>query len=103
MVTLPATAVEQSVAKEFGSIGEVSYVFAQWEDGGLSIWVAVDDWAPHVLHRVFGKQKEIINSFPDTGFSFNVIPDRGRGMKELLSPEEAQPVYIRLNERAIQG
>jgi len=87
---LPDT-LETVLAKDFGSVDAVRYVFTEWAEGPLLVWIALDDAAPEVRQRIYAKELSLIEGFPEVEFDFNLIPSMGRPPEQICSA--ARVVY----------
>jgi hypothetical protein len=85
--------LEGAIAKDFASVPQVRHVLTEWVDGPLLVWIAADDPQPDIRRRIYQKQLELINAFPEVAFDFNLVPSRNRRPEELASG--ARVVYSR--------
>jgi len=85
--------VELAMAKDFASIPEVRYVLTEQVEGPLLVWIAADNPEPEVRMRIYQKEMELIEGFPEVDFDFNLIPSMGRSPEEIASG--ARVVYSR--------
>jgi|SRR5471032_739230 hypothetical protein len=83
--SLVADSVETALGKDFGSISQVRYVLTERADGPLLVWVAIDNPEPSVRRKIYRKELELIDRFPDMDFDFNLIPAMGRRAEELAA------------------
>jgi hypothetical protein len=83
--SLVADSLETLLGKDFGSISQVRYVLTERVDGPLLVWVAIDNSEPAVRRRIYQKELELIDRFPDIDFDFNLIPVLGRRAEELAT------------------
>jgi hypothetical protein len=81
---LPET-LETAIAKDFGTVDGVQYVFTEWTDGPMLVWIAMEDLAPALRRKVYFKQLGIIEGFPEIEFDFNVVSSAGRPKEQLCS------------------
>jgi hypothetical protein len=78
--------LDAALAGDFATIAEVRTILTERANGNISVWLAIDDWnSKEVRSRVFDKQLELMDSFPETNFDFNLIPFMNRSLKELAS------------------
>ena len=77
--------LETALGKDFSGILEVRHVLTEWVDGHLLVWIALDNPEPSVRKRVYQKELELIDGFPDTDFDFNLVPALGREAEELAA------------------
>jgi hypothetical protein len=85
--------LEVALSKDFAVIPEVLQVLAERADSNLLIWIAVDSPEYEVRDRIFQKELEILDGFPEVNFDFNVILADGRDPGEFATG--AQVVYLR--------
>lgn len=75
--------LETALGKDFSAIPQVRHVLTERVDGLLLVWIALDDPEPSVRKRVYQKELELMDGFPDIDFDFNLIPALGRKAEEL--------------------
>ncbi len=85
--------LEGALAKDFATVPEVRHVLAEHADGNLLIWIAVDNPRYEVRERIYQKQLEIMDGFPEVVFDFNLVPTLNREPRELATG--AHVVYSR--------
>jgi hypothetical protein len=90
---LIADDLETALGKDFSEIRQVRHVLAEWADGALLIWIAVENPEPGVRKKIYQKQLELIDGFPKITFDFNLIPALGRDAAEIAS--SARVVFSR--------
>ncbi len=83
-VELPET-LETVLAKDFSSVDAVRYVFTEWAEGPLLVWIALDDTAPEMRRRIYEKELSLIEGFPEIEFDFNLVPSMGRPPEQVCS------------------
>ena len=77
--------LETALGKDFSGIPQVCHVLTERVDGLLLVWIALDDPEPSVRKRVYQKELELMDGFPDIDFDFNLIPALGRKPEELAT------------------
>jgi hypothetical protein len=89
--------LEYALARDLALVKEVRHVSIERADNNLLIWIALDDPTREVRERVFRKELELIEGFPEIDFDFNVVPAMGRdprhfasGAKIIYSREDTQ-------------
>jgi hypothetical protein len=85
---------EHVVAKDLGSVPQVSHVFTHVVETSVLVWIALDVLSANVRHHIYDKELSLISEFPETEFDFNLIPRLGRRAEELIHGE-ARLVYDR--------
>lgn len=91
--TLISLDLESALSRDLTSIPQVRHVMTDREDSNVLVWVAIDDPTPEVRQRVYQKELELIDGFPEIDFDFNLVPSMGRTAAEFAS--FAQLVYPR--------
>src|ERR1039457_61618 len=76
---LIADDLETALGKDFGGIPQVRHVLAERVDGPLLVWIAVDNPEASVRKRIYQKELELIDGFPEIDFDFNLVPASGDG------------------------
>ncbi len=82
---LIADDLETALGKDFAGIPQVRHVLTEWVDGPLLIWIALDNPEPNVRRKVYQKELELIDGFPEIDFDFNLVPALGRNAEELAT------------------
>ena len=77
--------LETALGKDFSAIPQVRHVLTERVDGLLLVWIALDNPEPSVRKRVYRKELELMDGFPDIDFDFNLIPALGRKAEELAT------------------
>ena len=49
----------------------------------MLVWIAIDNPEPSVRQRIYRKELELMDGFPEVDFDFNLIPALGRDADEL--------------------
>jgi hypothetical protein len=87
------SSVEAVLAIGFASVPQVRHVLIEKADGPRLVRIAVDDPEPTVRRRIYRKELDLIEAFPETGFDFNLIPAMNRAAGEIATG--AYVVYSR--------
>jgi hypothetical protein len=82
---LIADDLETALGKDFAEIRQVRHVLAEWADGALLVWIAVENPEVGVRKKIYQKQLELIDGFPEIAFDFNLIPALGRDAADIAS------------------
>jgi hypothetical protein len=85
--------LEIAMAKDFACVPQVRHVMAEHVDGPFLVWIAVDDPTPEVRARIYQKEMELIDAFPEIDFDFNVVLAMGRSYAEIATG--ASVIYSR--------
>jgi len=70
---LDSASLEDAVAKDLGLVPDVQAIFIERADNNLLVWIAIDRPTEATRERVFQKQGEIIDGFPEVSFDFNIV------------------------------
>ena len=82
---LIADDLETALGKDFGEIPQVRHVLTEWVDGLLLVWIAIDSPEASVRKKIYQKELELIDGFPEVDFDFNLVPSLDRNAEELAS------------------
>ena len=94
--------LEAALARGLSVVREIRYVLAERAEGSLLVWIALDNPVREVREHVFAKELDLIGSFPEVEFEFNIVPAMGREPGQIASG--AKIVYSRKEDRlAKQG
>lgn len=85
--------LESALAQDLSSIREVDRVFLERAEGNLLVWISATNTSRESRERIFLKQLEIMDAFPEVSFDFNVIPSKNRSAQEFVS--EAKLIFDR--------
>lgn len=88
--------LEAALARDLSLVREIRHVLAERADGSLLVWIALDNPVREVRERVFKKELDLIENFPEVEFDFNVVPTMGRGPDLIASG--AKLVYTRKDD-----
>lgn len=91
--TLSSRGLEDALARDLALVKEVRHVSIERADNNLLVWVVLDNPVKEVRERVFRKELELIEGFPEVDFDFNVIAAVGRDPQPFAS--SAKLVYSR--------
>jgi hypothetical protein len=82
---LIADPLEIALGKDFAGIPQVRHVLTEWVDGPLLVWIAIDNIELDVRRKVYQKELELMDGFPNIEFDFNLVPALDRDPEELAS------------------
>lgn len=85
--------LEDALAHDLALVKEVRHLSIERADNNLLVWIALDNPVREVRERVFRKELELIEGFPEIDFDFNVIPAMGRDPQQFAS--SAKLIYSR--------
>jgi hypothetical protein len=88
-----ADSMEQALAKDFGSVPQVSYLLVEPLPEAFLVWIAVDNPEKSIRHRIYEKELALISEFPEVNFDFNLTPSHGESPEQIASM--ANVVYAR--------
>ena len=71
-------AVEVTLAKDFAGVPEIRHVLMEKSGRLMFIWISVDSPVSSVRKRIYEKELEIIDCFPEVDFEFNIVPTLDR-------------------------
>ena len=77
--------LETALGNNFGSVPQVLHVLTERVDGPLVVWIALDDANSDVRNRIYQKELDLMDRFPEIEFDFNLIPALGRRVEELAT------------------
>jgi hypothetical protein len=83
--------VETALANDLAHISEVNRIFVERADGNLLVWVAAKSPSREVRERIFQRQFDLIDAFPEVSFDFNIISTQTEIPLEIAS--EAKLIY----------
>jgi hypothetical protein len=90
---LHSVTLEDALAQDFELISDVRFVSVERADDNLLVWIALDSPTKENREKVFQKQFELIEGFPEISFDFNLIPSMNRTRNEFVS--DAKLIYSR--------
>jgi hypothetical protein len=85
--------MEEAVAADLSTVSNVNMVMVERADDNLLVWIALDNPTKEVREKVFRKQFDIIDGFPEISFDFNLISAKNRSPEEFAS--SAKLIYSR--------
>ena len=90
--------LEDALARDLSFVPEVRHVCLERADNNLLVWIALDNPTRAIRERVFQKELELIEGFPEIDFDFNVIPAMNRSPRQFAS--SAKIIYTREDDGA---
>ncbi|MFZ0562044.1 MAG: hypothetical protein WBX02_04980 [Terriglobales bacterium] len=85
--------LEDALALDLSLVREVRHVSVERADNNLLVWIALDNPIAEVRERVFQKELELIEGFPEIDFDFNVVQAKSRDPHQFAS--SAKVIYSR--------
>lgn len=85
--------LEVALAKDLALVHDVRHVLVERADDNLLVWIALDNPTKDVREKVFQKQFDLIDGFPEVSFDFNIVSAKGRSSQEFAS--SAKLIYSR--------
>lgn len=83
--------VENALAEDLRSVPQIKRIFVERVDGNLLVWMATDSPSREVRERIFQKQFDLIDAFPEISFDFNIISTSAGTPSEIAT--EAKLIY----------
>ena len=90
--------LEDALARDLALVKEVRHVSVERADNNLLVWIALDNPVREVRERVFRKELELIEGFPEIDFDFNEIQAKGHDPHQFAS--SAKVIYSREDDGA---
>jgi hypothetical protein len=90
---LYSQALEVALAADIALVPDVRHILVERADDNLLVWIALDNPTKEVREKVFQKQFDLIDGFPEVSFDFNLISAKDRTPEEFAS--SAKLVYSR--------
>jgi hypothetical protein len=90
---LYSKSLEIALAEDLRLVPDVRHVLVERADDNLLVWIALDNPTREVREKVFQKQFDLIDGFPEISFDFNLIAARKRTPAEFAS--SAKLIYSR--------
>jgi hypothetical protein len=88
-----SASLETALADDLALVPDVQSVFVERAQRNLLVWIGVDNPTREVREKVFQKQFDIIDGFPEISFDFNLVAGKNRDAREFAS--EAKLIYSR--------
>jgi hypothetical protein len=85
--------IEHALASDLALVTDVRHIMVERADDNLLVWIALDNPSKEVREKVFQKQFDLIDGFPEISFDFNLISSRNRSPEEFAS--SAKLIYSR--------
>jgi len=79
---LYSESLEHALAADLSVIQEINFIFVERAEGNLLVWVSVENPVAEVRERIFQKQYDLIEGFPEISFDFNLILGKGNDPKQ---------------------
>jgi predicted RND superfamily exporter protein len=82
----PVLSEMQIIRDRLSAIPQVEQVFAETQGQDVSVLIVIPDKDQETQKRIFKAEAEIIDTFPGTGFDFDIVFRCDRPLKEIVSP-----------------
>jgi len=82
---LYSQSVEKALADDLAHVPEVSHIFVERAEGNLLVWVAANNPSRGARERIFQRQFDLIDAFPEVSFDFNIISTQTETPLEIAS------------------
>ena len=90
---LHSQTLEAALAADLSLVPEVEHIFVERADNTLLVWTSLEKTSKDVREKVFQKQFDIIEGFPEVSFDFNLVSGKDRPPADLASA--AKLIYSR--------
>ena len=90
---LYSQSLEVALANDLALVRDIRHVLVERADDNLLVWIALDNPTKEAREKVFQKQFDLIDGFPEISFDFNLVSSRDRTPAEFAS--SAQLIYSR--------
>jgi len=77
--------VESALALYFSVVPEVTSVLTERTADNLLVWITADGPSRDARERIFQKQFDMIDTFPEVNFDFNLVSTRSGDPSEVAS------------------
>ena len=77
--------LDEALAEDFSSVRQVRNVLIESVHDSVLVWIVVDNPERAVRNRIFQKELDLMDAFPEINFDFNVIPALGRNVEEIAT------------------
>jgi hypothetical protein len=88
---LYSQSVESALAGDLSSISQIKRIFVERAEGNLLVWIAADSPSRDIRERIFQKQFDLIDAFPEVSFDFNIVSTKTKIPADIAS--EAKLIY----------
>jgi hypothetical protein len=85
--------VEDALAADLKSVAEINCIFVERVEGNLLVWMTADHPPKEARERIFQKQFDLIDAFPEVSFDFNIVSTSANDPREIDSA--AKLIYFR--------
>ena len=96
-IAQPTSGLRECIAFEFSLVPEVAFVYTAFRINEVFyVWIVIDEFERAVRHRIYERQRTIIEEFPMFQFDFYVIGLMGRNVADLIGDESMHLTYKRV-------
>jgi hypothetical protein len=85
-IAAPALNEAQMIRDVLLSVEGVERIFVEHAQNSYSVMIVLPDKNRDVEHEVFAREQEIVNTFPESSFDFDMIFRGGRNLQEIVTP-----------------
>ncbi|MGA3081986.1 MAG: hypothetical protein ABSD44_11455 [Terracidiphilus sp.] len=90
---LYSASLEDALALDFGLISDIRHVLVERANHNLLVWIALDNPTKENREKVFQKQFDLIEGFPEISFDFNLVSSGNRPHNAFAT--DAKLIYSR--------
>lgn len=85
-IAAPALSQTQMIRDSLFSVKGVDRIFMEAMHNCYSVLIVLPDKNRDVEYQVFAKEQDIINTFPESNFEFDIVFLGGRQLQDIVSP-----------------
>lgn len=87
---------QQGVALEIGkAVPEVEAIFIQQDSVKAYVWIIVHEEDDAVFHKVYAKERELMELFDAVDFKFRILQSQGMPPRAVMTDQNPKLVYVR--------
>ena len=90
---LISSSLDIAISSDLASIRQVRDVLVESVRDSLLVWIIAENPERAVRDRIFQKEMDLMDAFPEINFDFNLIPAMGRDVTEIAT--DSRVVYSR--------
>jgi len=88
--------LEYGISLEIGkAVQEIEAIFVQQDAGRVYVWILVPNEDEAVSHRVYAKERELMDLFDAVDFKFRILVSEGKPPKSVMTDQNPKLVYVR--------
>lgn len=85
-IAAPALSQAQMIRDSIFAVEGVERLFVEHAQNCYSVLIVLPDKNREVEYEVFAREQEIINTFPESNFDFDMVFLGGRNLQDIISP-----------------